>query len=80
LIGSIFNKANLNKVSAPVAGKAGVYVFKVNNIAEKPADPNQDKVQMRIQQTTALRNQAVANWFEGLRKKATIKDNRIKFF
>jgi peptidyl-prolyl cis-trans isomerase D len=80
LIGAIFSKANLNKVAAPVAGKAGVFVFKVNSIAEKAVDPNEDKVQMRIQQTTALRNQAVSNWFEGLRKKATIKDNRSKFF
>lgn len=80
LIGAIFNKANLNKVAAPVAGKAGVYVFKVNSYAEKATDPNEDKAQLRIQQTTALRNQAVSNWFEGLRKKATIKDNRSKFF
>lgn len=80
LIGAIFNKENLNKVAAPVTGKAGVFVFKVNSIAEKAADPNEDKVQMRLQQTVALRNQAVGNWFEGLRKKATIKDNRSKFF
>jgi peptidyl-prolyl cis-trans isomerase D len=80
LIGALFNKANLNKVAAPVAGKAGVFVFKVNSISEKPADPNEDKAQARIQQTTALRNSAVSNWFEGLRKKATIKDNRSKFF
>lgn len=80
LIGAIFNKANLNKVAAPVAGKAGVYVFKTNTIGEKAVDPNEDKVQMRMQQTAALRNQAVANWFEGLRNKATVKDNRSKFF
>ena len=80
LIGAIFNKANLNKVSAPVAGKAGVFVFKVNSFAEKAANPNEDKAQLRIQQTSALRSQAVSNWFEGLRKKATIKDNRSKFF
>ena len=76
----MFNKANLNKVAAPVAGKAGVYVFKVNSIGEKTTDPLEDKVQTRAQQTAALRNQAVTNWFEGLRKKATIKDERSKFF
>jgi len=80
LIGAVFNKANLNKVAAPLAGKIGVFVFRVNSIAEKAADPNEDKVQKRLQQTTALRNQAVSNWFEGLRKKATIKDDRSKFF
>ncbi len=80
VIGAIFNKANLNKVSAPVIGKSGVYVFRVNAIVEKAVDPNEDKIQLRLQQTTALRNQAVSNWFEGLRKKATIKDNRSEFF
>ena len=80
LIGAIFNKANLNKVSAPVTGKAGVYVFKVNSYAEKATDPNEDKALLRNQQTTALRSQAVTNWFEGIKKKATIKDNRSKFF
>jgi len=80
LIGALFNKANLNKVAAPVPGKAGVFLFKVNSVSEKAADPNEDKAQTRIQQTTALRNSAVSNWFEGLRKKATIKDNRSKFF
>jgi peptidyl-prolyl cis-trans isomerase D len=80
LIGAIFNKANLNKVAAPVAGKRGVFVFKVNSISEKATDPNEDKVQNRVQQTAALRNLAAINWFEGLRKKATIKDNRSNFF
>lgn len=79
LIGAAFNKANLNKVSL-IAGKTGVFVFRVNSTGEKASDPNEDKIQMRQQQTAALRNQAVANWFEGLRKKATIKDNRAKFF
>lgn len=80
LIGAIFNKANLNKVAAPLAGKSGVYVFRVDMIAEKATDPNEDKTQLRMQQTTALRNQAVSNWFEGLKKKATIKDNRSEYF
>jgi peptidyl-prolyl cis-trans isomerase D len=79
LIGAIFNKSNLGKVST-VAGKTGVFVFKVNSTGEKAANPNEDKAQIRLEQTTALRNQAVSNWFEGLRKKATIKDNRSKFF
>jgi peptidyl-prolyl cis-trans isomerase D len=80
LIGAIFNKANLNKVAAPLAGKSGVFVFKVNSIGEKTANPNEDKLQMKMQQTAAQRNLATANWFEGLRKKATVKDNRSKFF
>ncbi len=80
LIGASFNKANLNKVSAPITGKTGVFVFKVNNIAEKAPNTPGEATEFRIQQTTALRNQAATNWFEGLRKKATIKDNRSKFY
>ncbi|MGB4843806.1 MAG: peptidylprolyl isomerase [Ferruginibacter sp.] len=80
LIGAIFNKANLNKVAAPVAGKSGVYVFKVNSIADKAADPAENIAEYKTQQTATLRTQAVTNWFEGLRKKATIKDNRSTFF
>jgi len=80
VIGAAFNKANLNKVAAPIAGKAGVFVIRVNSIADKAVDPAEDKVQIRAQQTAALRSAAVGNWFEGLRKKATIKDNRSKYF
>ena len=80
LIGAIFNKENLNKVSAPISGKTGVYIIKVIGIAKKTANPNEDKGQLKTQQTAALRNRAATNWFEGLRKKATIKDNRSKFF
>jgi peptidyl-prolyl cis-trans isomerase D len=80
LIGAIFNKVNLNKVAAPVSGNAGVFIFKVNSITDKATDPNEDKLQKKMQYATALRNQAVSNWFEGLRKAATIKDDRSKFF
>jgi peptidyl-prolyl cis-trans isomerase D len=79
LVGAIFNKANLNKTAA-IAGKAGVFVFKVNSVGQKAANPAEDKIQMRLEQTVALRNQGASSWFEGLRKKATIKDNRSKFF
>ena len=80
LIGAIFNKENLNKVSSPLAGKTMVYVFKVDGIGSKTADTPEEATQFRTQQITALRNQAAVNWFEGLRKKATVKDNRSKFY
>ena len=80
LIGASFNKANKNKVSEPVTGKTGVYVFKLNSIVSKPANKPEETAQFRIQQTNTLRSQVAVNWFEGLRKKATIKDNRSKFY
>ena len=35
LVGSVFNKENMNKVAAPLAGRNMVYVFRVNGIASK---------------------------------------------
>jgi len=80
LIGAVFNKDNLNKVSTAIAGKTGVYVIRVNGIAGKAPDTAAETEQLRIQQTTALRNAAASNWFEGLRNKATVKDNRSEFY
>jgi peptidyl-prolyl cis-trans isomerase D len=80
LIGAVFNRDNLNKVSTAIAGKTGVYVIKVNGIASKAPDTAAEKDQLIIQQTTALRNAAASNWFEGLRNKATVKDNRSEFY
>lgn len=80
LIGAIFNKNNMNKVAEPLAGKSMVYVFKVNGMASKTPDTEAEAAQFRTQQLTALRTQASANWFEGLRKKASIKDNRSEFY
>ncbi|HNL66442.1 MAG TPA: peptidylprolyl isomerase, partial [Ferruginibacter sp.] len=79
LVGSVFNKENMNKVAAPLAGRNMVYVFRVNGIASKPADTEAESAAFRSQQTTALRN-LLANWFEDLRKRATIKDNRSEFY
>ena len=80
LIGASFNKANMNKVSEPIAGKTGVYVFKLNSIASKAANTPEEATQFRTQQINTLRGQVTGNWFEGIRKKATIKDNRSKFY
>ena len=80
LIGASFNKANMNKASEPIAGKTGVYVFKLNSIASKAANTPEEATQFRTQQINTLRGQVTGNWFEGIRKKATIKDNRSKFY
>ena len=77
---AVFNKENLNKVSAPLSGKTMVYVFKVNGIASKKADTPEEAAPFKSQQLATLRNQSAINWFEGLKKKATIKDNRSKFY
>ena len=80
LIGSLFNKDNQAKVAAPLVGNYGVYVFKVNSISTKPADSPEKASQNKTLEEAQLRNRAVANWFEGLKNQATIKDSRSKFY
>ena len=80
IIGASFNKENQTKVSAPIIGKTGVYLIKVNSIGTKAPDTPEAITQQRTEHKNQLRNSAASNWFDGLKKKATIKDNRSKFF
>ena len=80
LVGAAFNKDNLNKVTAPISGKSGVYVLKINSTGYKGDDTPEKAVQVRTQKTDELRNQSAGNWFEGLKKQATIKDDRSKVY
>jgi peptidyl-prolyl cis-trans isomerase D len=80
LFGAAFNKANQTKVTPPIVGKSGVYVMKVNSIGEKAALAPEAAEAVRKERLSGLRNQGAGNWFEGLKKQATIKDNRSKFY
>jgi peptidyl-prolyl cis-trans isomerase D len=80
IIGASFNAAYQTKASAPIEGNNGVYVIKVNSIGAKAADTPETVAQQQKQQTDALRNQAAAGWFEGLKNQATIKDSRSKIY
>lgn len=80
LIGACFNKEYQTRVSAPIVGKTGVYIIKVNSIEAKAADTPAEADMKRTQQLGMLRSQAAAGWFEGLKKQATIKDNRSEFY
>ncbi len=80
VVGACFNKENLTKVSAPILGKNGVYVLKVNSIGTKAADTPEQLTEKRKQGADQQRNQAQSNWFEGLKNQATIKDGRSKFY
>ncbi len=80
VIGASFNAANQTKVSAPIEGNTGVFVIKVNSVGEKAADTPEAEAQRKIQQTNNLRNQAATGWLEGLKKQATIKDSRSKYY
>ncbi len=80
LIGAAFNKDYQAKTSSPIVGKTGVYLIKVNNMGVKAEDSPESAAQKRTQVTEELRNQSANNWFEGLKKRATIKDNRSKTY
>ncbi len=79
LLGAAFNKAFLTKPTPSFAGTNAVYVVKVNSIKAKPADTAEMMAQQATSRISALRSQT-NNWYEGLRKQATIKDNRSKMF
>jgi peptidyl-prolyl cis-trans isomerase D len=71
LIGAVFNKANQTKLSEPIEGNSGVYVFKVTASGTKNIDAAiADKSKMLMQQ--------LGGWYEGLKKIADIKDERSK--
>jgi len=79
LIGASFNKEYQTKPSPPIAGNSGVFVLKVNSVQAKPADSPEVAAQQVTGKMSNLRGQ-VNNWYEGLKKQATIKDNRSKFY
>ncbi|MBZ5859062.1 peptidylprolyl isomerase [Flavihumibacter profundi] len=77
VIGAAFNKANQAKISAPIPGNAGVYVLKTENVSAvsdggvNPDDQRKAKMQ-QMRQMSGFRA------IDGLRKAATIKDERAK--
>jgi peptidyl-prolyl cis-trans isomerase D len=79
VLGAAFNKANQAKPTAPIAGNSGVYIIKVNSIKTKPADNPEMLAQQASSRLASLRSQT-NNWYDGLKKQATIKDNRSDMF
>ena len=79
VIGASFNKDFQAKPSTPIVGVNGVYVIKTNSIAPKAAPTPEIANAQTTARFAAIRQQA-NNWFEALRKQATITDKRSKFF
>jgi hypothetical protein len=67
----------VNKVSAPIAGNAGVYVVSVNNVAAQQAqqDVNYYKEELLNRTRSVLFRSNLA-----LKKVAKIEDNRAKLY
>ncbi|RYY30796.1 MAG: peptidylprolyl isomerase, partial [Sphingobacteriaceae bacterium] len=76
VIGSVFG-SQPGKLSNPVEGQAGVYVFVVDGFVKPPVLTNTVKAKEQIGQALVQRAQGSA--FEALKDKANVKDYRAKF-
>ncbi len=76
LVGTIFG-SQPNKLSKPVEGQNGVYVFTVDGFTN-PA-PLNNAVREREQIAQNILQRAQSQVFDALKDKANVKDNRAKF-
>jgi len=77
LVGTIFG-SQPGKLSQPIEGDHGIYVFVVNGFSN-PA-PLTNAFKQRVQVAQGLIQRAPGEAYKVLRDKAKIKDNRVKFF
>ena len=77
LVGSVFG-AQPGKVSAPVDGERGVYVFSVDGFTNPAPIANMFKQKETMLLTLGQRSLGAA--FQALQDNAKIKDNRVKFY
>ncbi|MDB4925756.1 SurA N-terminal domain-containing protein [Mucilaginibacter sp.] len=75
VVGSVFGSP-INKISKPVAGQQGVYVFTVNNFIS-PA-PLTNAVREKEQIGQAMMQRSEGQIFEALKDKDNVKDYRAK--
>ncbi|TWR28246.1 peptidylprolyl isomerase [Mucilaginibacter achroorhodeus] len=76
LVGSIFG-SQPNKLSAPVKGQSGVYVYTVESFVN-PA-PLTNTVREKQQLSQVLAQRTPGSLLDALKDKANVKDNRAKF-
>jgi peptidyl-prolyl cis-trans isomerase D len=77
LIGSVFG-SSVGKLSKPVDGERGVYVFTVNGFTNPAPIGNTYKQKEAMREGIAQRSLGAA--FQALQDKSDIKDNRVKFY
>jgi peptidyl-prolyl cis-trans isomerase D len=76
LVGTIFG-SQPNKLSKPIAGQQGVYVFDIDSFTNPP--PLTDAIRIKQQLGQALMQRAGSQIFEALKDKANVKDYRYKY-
>lgn len=77
IVGAAFNKSLLGKVSQPIAGATGVFGIKVENISAKASTTDAATAKQGLLQNTKMN---AYRGLDALRKAATVKDYRSKFF
>ncbi|NEU10310.1 peptidylprolyl isomerase [Flavihumibacter sp. R14] len=77
VIGAVFG-SQPKKLSTPVKGELGAYVFAVEGFSS-PA-PLSNVYKQKVQLAQALVQRAASEAFKALRDQAAIKDNRVRFF
>ena len=75
VVGTVFG-SKINKISKPIAGQQGVYVFTVNSFIN-PA-PLTNAVREKQQIAQALLQRSEGQIFEALKDKDNVKDYRAK--
>ncbi|HTH83617.1 MAG TPA: peptidylprolyl isomerase [Mucilaginibacter sp.] len=74
VVGAVFG-SQPNKISKPIAGQQGVFVFTVNSFINPAPLANAVREREQIQQAYLQRSQGL---FEALKDKDNVKDNRAK--
>jgi peptidyl-prolyl cis-trans isomerase D len=76
VVGTIFG-SKPNKLSQPIEGQHGVYVFSIDNFINAGSEAN--AVRQKDQIAQALSQRAQGSIFDALKDKANVKDYRSKF-
>jgi len=76
-LGLAFNKDLKGKASEAIAGSSGVFALKVENTGTKVSTETDDNIKQSILQASKM---AIYRGNDALKKDATIKDNRSKFY
>lgn len=76
VVGAAFDKNNMNKLSAPIAGNAGVFFIQPNGLATKAVSGSVQDTRKGLENEA---NQNSMKLLEELKRKIKIVDNRSKF-
>jgi peptidyl-prolyl cis-trans isomerase D len=77
VVGAAFNKSLAGKISEPIAGYTGLFAIKVEGNSAKVSAMDSETVKQTLLQGNRI---AVFRGIDALKKAATIKDYRFKFY